>query len=97
MAQVICQNLQGTLTASVDVLLLLVEQIVTDGDFTLVPEQTQQYEQFPVMHAYFGDTPANAIAPLRIMQTYDTAGSLWQKPTVDPIHVLYIPEGACAG
>jgi hypothetical protein len=61
------QNLQGTLTASVDVLILLAEQIVTDSDFTLVPEQTEKYEQFPVMHAYFGDAPANAIAPLGIM------------------------------
>jgi hypothetical protein len=64
---VISQNLQGTLAASVDILILLPEQIVTDRDFTLVPEQTQKYEQFPVMHANFGDTPANAIAPLGIM------------------------------
>jgi len=64
---VISQNLQGTLAASVDVLILLVEQIITDSDFTLVPEQTEKYEQFPVMHAYLGDAAANAIAPLGII------------------------------
>jgi hypothetical protein len=61
------QNRQRPLAAPVDVLILPLEQVVPDRDFILVPEQTKKYEEFPVMHPYLGDAPANAIASLRSM------------------------------